>query len=274
MSEELILNEEEESTGAPKWVVTFGDMMSLLLVFFVLLLSFANMDIVKFKELMGSIQNAFGVQTQNVTLINIPTGDGIMELSKEISASKEQADIKKAQEKMELLDISQEQIDSLRTNDSLELLGELEKFIEETDLEEQVAISAIPDGVLMEIKGSLMFDTGEAEIKENAIPMIKKITRVVRSSPYEVIVEGHTDNVPIRSMLFPSNWELSSARAGAVVRVLLEEEEIDHTRFCAVGYADTRPIADNDIPENRAKNRRVNFIFKTNEAQKREASKE
>ncbi len=250
MSEELILNEEEVQPGAPKWVVTFGDMMSLLLVFFVLLLSFANMDITKFKELMGSIKDAFGVQREDPSSLNVPAGDGILELSKDLSISKEQIDIAK-------------------TKESIELLKKLENLAEETGLEEEISNSATPDGVLMEIKGNLMFDPGEAKIKESALPLMKKIIRIIKKCPYEITVEGHTDNVPIRSQMFPSNWELSTSRAGSVVRLLLQDKTIDHTRFKAVGYADTKPLTKNDTPENRAKNRRVNFIFKISKDQEK-----
>ncbi len=225
---------EECPKGAPLWVVTFGDMMSLLLTFFIMLLAFSNMDVQKFKEMLGSIEDAFGVQKERVILTK--EGQPVpVDLMGNAEAERE------------------------KKKDSL--INLLNEMIRESGLEDQVAIVKTDRGVVLQVKGSLMFDPGQARLKEEALKLFDRLIPILRKAPYDIIVEGHTDNLPIKSDKYPSNWELSSARAGAVVRYLIEKGKLNAKRFIAEGLADTRPIAPNDTPENRAKNRRVNIVF-------------
>ena len=220
--------------GVPGWVVTFGDMMSLLLTFFIMLLSFSNMDIQKFKELLGSVEKAFGVQTEKVILTRL--------------GQKTPIDLMGS-------------ADAAREKRKEALLNLLEQAIAQENLEGEVSIIKNNRGVLLQIKGSVMFDPGEAKLKEPAKKLFKKLIPIIKSSPYEIVVEGHTDNLPIKSDKYPSNWELSSARAGSVVRFFIEDGNLNPKRFTAEGYADTRPLFPNDTPEHRSKNRRVNIQF-------------
>ncbi len=225
---------QECPKGAPLWVVTFGDMMSLLLTFFIMLLAFSNMDIQKFKEMLGSIEDAFGVQKEKVILTK--EGQPVpVDLMGNAEAGREK-----------------------RKEALVNLLAEM---IKESGLEDQVAVVKTDRGVVLQIKGSLMFDPGKATLRREALKLFNSLIPILKKAPYDIIVEGHTDNLPIKSDKFPSNWELSSARAGAVVRYLIQAGKLNPKRFIAEGLADTRPIAPNDTPENRAKNRRVNIVF-------------
>ncbi len=220
--------------GVPGWVVTFGDMMSLLLTFFIMLLSFSNTNVQKFKELLGSVEKAFGVQREKIILTRVGQKTPI-----------------------DLMGSAENQRDAKKDA----LLNLLAQSLTEQNLEGDVTVRKTDRGVLLQIKGSMMFDPGEAILKDKAKKMFEKLIPIIKKSPYEVIVEGHTDNLPIKSDKYPSNWELSSARAGTVVRFFIEKGNLNPKRFTAEGFADTRPTLPNDTPEHRAQNRRVNIVF-------------
>jgi chemotaxis protein MotB len=219
------------SEKSPSWMITFADLMSLLLCFFVLLLSFSEMDREKFKIITGSLRHAFGVQSIEEVMI-IPKGMDLIKNNfndptfvEEILKAKIRSAIR---------------------------LAKMEGNLKLKEDEASVTVS-FPDQVL--------FDTGSSVLKEEAFPILDRFREVIMTTPQAVRVVGHTDNVPIDTAQFPSNWELSSARAGAVIRHLLEGGQMNPERFTAVGCADTVPVASNDTPEDRAKNRRVELVF-------------
>ncbi len=212
------------------WMVTFGDLMSLLLCFFVLLLSFSTMDPAMFKEVSGSLRNAFGVQREEVTY-DMPMGVDI--ISRDFNP-------------IFNVDVILEKIKSAI---KLELIkGEIE-------------IEALDDRVVLRLKDEITFAPGSADLKESAKPVLDKLIGVVKEIPGDIMVAGHTDNIPIVSPLFPSNWSLSAARAARVVEYMLQPGTIAPARMAAVGYGDSRPRVPNDSPENRKKNRRVELVF-------------
>lgn len=224
--------------GAPKWTVTFADLSTLLLTFFVLLLSFANIDIEKFRDLLGSIQNAFGVQQRErgefqavIREIDVPVGI-------------DQKDAVADRKKQQLQKMAQQ----------------IEQVIEDNNLKEDTKIQVGSNGVRIRITGQLLFDLGEANVKPQAYKFLDGIVEAMKSFDYYLLVEGHTDSLKISTFHYPSNWELSSARASAVVRYLIENG-IDHNRLSGIGHAHNYPISDNRTPEGRHLNRRVEFIF-------------
>ncbi len=222
--------------GAPKWLVTFADMVTLLLCFFVLLLSFANTDMIKFKEVLGSMKDAFGIQRE------------ILVLGKE-----------GGQKKPIKLPSSDNRWEKERNN----LVNLLATRMEGEGFKKHIFISPDKNGVKMEITelmGNAMFEPGGVKLLDTSKRMLRKLIQVVKETPYHVVVQGHSDNVPITNARYPSNWELSSSRAGAVVRYFIQQGKMDARRFAAMGCAHTKPLVENDTPENRAKNRRVSII--------------
>lgn len=216
--------------GLPGWLATFGDLMSLLLCFFVLLLSFSTMDPAMFKEVSGSLRNAFGVQREDITY-DIPMGTEIV--SRDFNP-------------IFSVDVILEKIKSAI---KLELIkGEIE-------------IEAMKDRVVLRLNDDLNFEPGRADLTEKARALLDKIRPVVETVPGELMVAGHTDNVVINSALYPSNWGLSAARAASVVDYLLMPRTIDPRRLAAIGYGDSRPLVPNTTPENRKRNRRVELTF-------------
>ncbi len=224
--------------GAPMWVTTFGDLMSLLLCFFVLLLSFSEMDAQKYKQVAGSMEQAFGVQ-KKTKVFGSPKGM-----------------------KMIAMDFDQEVI-------ATRLKDEIGRQLEEAfaDLNEKIGesieIEAGKQDVTIRLMGESTFDSGKAEIRQELIPIILKIGTILADTKGDVIVAGHTDNIPVRGGRFKSNLKLSSARAATVAELLIKRTNLDPQRLSTMGFGEYRPIESNQTPEGRRKNRRVEIIIST-----------
>ena len=258
MSDEL--DQKSESTGVPAWVMTFADLMTLLMCFFVLLLAFSEMDVAKFKQLSGSMKDAFGVQAE-IEVRTIPKGTSVV--AQEFSPGKP--------EPTALNQVRQFTIDSNRN--TLDALDRELKEIEETRdharrlriaLKEEIekgSVSIETEGVkiVVHIMENASFDSGYAQMRPEFRPVLAKISKMIDNTSGEITVSGHTDNVPISNERFRSNWELSTSRAVSVTHELLKVSNVDPEHIIVTGHADTRPRATNDTAEDRAKNRRVDI---------------
>ena len=252
--------EKQESKGVPAWVMTFADLMTLLMCFFVLLLAFSEMDVAKFKQLSGSMKEAFGVQA-DIEVRTIPKGTSVV--AQEFSPGKP--------EPTPVNTVRQFTIDSNRN--TLDALDRELKEIEETReharrlrlaLQEEiergyVAIETEGTKVVIHIMEKASFDSGLADVRDEFRPVLGKISGLIDNNSGEITISGHTDNVPIANERFRSNWELSTSRAVSVAHELLTSASVDPVRFKVSGHADTRPRASNDDDEGRAKNRRVDI---------------
>ncbi len=225
--------------GAPMWVVTFADLATLLLTFFVLLLSFSNQDIIKFREMLGSVQGAFGVKVKREgEFQSVLTGNA-------------EEDKKKAEEEKKEKIVRQ-----------LKEVGEsMKRAVDKSGLQKSSDVVATPEGIRVRVKGESLFASGSYKIKPEARKLLNNLARIIRNSKFQLVVEGHSDNVPVSGGLYKSNWELSGARAAVVTRYLISRKA-PKNRLKAAGYADVRPIAPNDTAEGRAKNRRVEFLVR------------
>ncbi len=215
--------------GAPMWMVTFGDLMSLLLCFFVLLLSFSTTDPAMYKEVSGSLEKAFGVQKQEITL-DIPKG----------------------------IDIVSRDFNPVFSVDVI--LEKIKSAIKLELIKGEVQVEALNDRVVLRMNDEITFDPGSDQLKEESKPILDKIRSIIETVPGDIVVSGHTDDSPV-SGTFESNWHLSAARAASVVVYLLRRHSIDPSRMAAVGYGASQPLVLNDTPEHRARNRRVEIIF-------------
>lgn len=137
----------------------------------------------------------------------------------------------------------------------------LKQYIREKQIEDQVSISRKGKDVVINFSDRILFDSGSAELREEAKELIGSIATALEQTSHPIRIEGHTDNVPISTDRYPSNWELSTARAVAVLRFLMEEYQIPPERLIAMGFGEYRPIVPNDTPEHRARNRRVSIIL-------------
>lgn len=142
-----------------------------------------------------------------------------------------------------------------------ELYDKVREAIQKNDLQSSVSIKNDSVGVIIELKDNILFEIGSGEIKENSKPILDKLNKLIASFPNEIMVEGHTDNIPIKNYKYDSNWELSTARAVNVLRYFVEVKKQNPAKFTAAGYGEYKPISPNDSEDHRAKNRRVNIVI-------------
>ncbi|GAA0291476.1 chemotaxis protein MotB [Gracilibacillus halotolerans] len=243
--------------GAPAWMVTYSDMVTLILVFFVLLFSMSQIDAEKFR----AISESFRSQRIFDALPAIIHENTAKEAPKEYSETNQDETFPKDDE-IVMEDNEEDARDQIEQNDSLdELLREIRAYLQENNLEHVISANRTIEGVVLVLQERVLFETGEAEIIDTAEPFLDKVGELLTSIPNEVRVEGHTDNRPISNYRFPSNWELSAARASSVIRYLLDEGDFVESRFIAAGFGDTRPTAPNDSASNWSKNRRVEMVI-------------
>ena len=271
--------------GLPPWLATFADLMSLLMCFFVLLLSFATIDAVKFKKMAESMKDAFGVQREipaaeivmGVSVIKrefSPTiaEEAIVEQVKQqtTETQKEHLEMKdpesvetqeeqKSQEELEKEQLEQQLQEKLE-QEAQEQVEELELALAEQIESGQVVVEREGSKVIIRIQEKGSFSSGSASLQPEFYEVMDKITGVLANRGGKIVVAGHTDNIPIRTGRFRSNWELSSARAVTVLHAMLRNPDILEERVLVEGHADTKPQVENDTPEGRAKNRRVELI--------------
>jgi chemotaxis protein MotB len=220
--------------GLPAWMATFADMVTLLLCFFVLLLSFATMEMSSFNKLKGSCAQSFGVQNVNPEYLNAATSLSPTEASGQ--------DESKSQQVMGL-DIK------------------LREFVQDANLKDEAKVSSYGNGVMLRVSNNLLFPQNSADLNPKAAPIINEAIKILNESNFVLLVRGHTDATETTSQLYNSNWLLSSARAAACIRYILGHSKIPPSRLIAVGYADSRPIVPNNSEGNRRINRRVEFYF-------------
>ncbi|MBR7888759.1 flagellar motor protein MotB [Marinomonas sp. A79] len=295
------MSDEEEQDcpecveGLPAYMGTFADLMSLLMCFFVLLLSFAEMDVIKFKQIAGSLSLAFGVQRE-VEADSIPMGTSI--IAQEFSPGKpEPTPINEVKQKTdttpentlevickpESSDTKEQETSGSPSPDTFVDKSradlEREKKIQQTEEDAQmiaaimseevskglVEIETQEETITIRIKDQGSFESGSAELNYDFIPVVDMIRDVLVGIQGTISVEGHTDNIPIDSRRFRSNWQLSSARAISVAEELFSSRQLDQSRFAVTGFADTRPLVPNDTSARRATNRRVEIVIKQND---------
>jgi chemotaxis protein MotB len=221
--------------GAPAWMVTYSDLVTLLLTFFVLLLSMANMDPTKFTAASSSLKKSFGIYTDSANVefaIPILPSQPISQYSPIQTRSTE-----KIYEKVK------SQIDSLRLNNDIGL------------------IKKDDDSIILRINDSVLFSPGQSEIDPQSFPILRNIADIIRPLPMDLRIEGHTDDTPMQGSQF-ANWDLSVYRSMSVLRYFSQSDLLSLDRMAAVGYGKDRPIVANVDKTSRAKNRRVDFVLK------------
>jgi chemotaxis protein MotB len=258
---------EEEKAGIPAWVVTFADLMSLLMCFFVLLLSFSEIDAQKFKQIAGEMSAAFGVQ-RDVPAVEIPMGTSIV-FDSFSSAPPEPTVINEVRQtttdQKPELDTQRGAIDSAAEAAQQEKvqqqLEQLRKVLEPALNDGRIAVTQEQHRIVIRVEEKGSFPSGSASLTWEFESLLLEMAEVLASIPGELTIEGHTDDVPIRTDRFYSNWDLSAARAASVANALLASGTVEPNRLAVKGLADTAGRVDNNSAENRAKNRRVEIII-------------
>ncbi len=259
--------------GLPAYLATFADLMSLLMCFFVLLLSFATMDAIRFKKMAESMKDAFGVQREipaaeivkGVSVIKQEWSPSVSEQSVITEIRQETSEVEK--ENLELKDGEMDAEEAMKLADQVvekELqaqMAELQEALKEQIDKGLISLEKEDKKIIIRIQEKGSFGSGSARLDPGFYKVVDRISEVLATRPGKILVAGHTDNIPIRTGRFRSNWELSSARAVTVLHALLRNPRLDQNRVVVQGFADTRPLADNTTPQGRAKNRRVELII-------------
>ncbi|MCX7179542.1 MAG: flagellar motor protein MotD [Proteobacteria bacterium] len=232
---------EDEPENLERWLVSYADFITLLFAFFVVMYALSVVNEGKYRLLSNSIVAAFNKNPVQVEVTPIAsTGVPQIMLNKPSVAINPKYEEEKRQTKSKMSTIAREVMDAL---------GPLAK-------EGQVRVTEGLLGVTIEINASLLFSPGEARLAPGAAGALSSVAQVLVATDFPILVEGHSDNLPISTPQFPSNWELSGARASSVVRLFIDSG-VAARRLTATGYADQRPVEDNATPEGRGRNRRV-----------------
>lgn len=252
--------EDAPPKGAPGWMATFGDLMNLLLCFFVLLYSMSSVDTQKFDLLAASFSQAFSIFNGGATAI----GDGILisngvsqlnELDEYINSTGRAAE---GDIIPESLDEAEQKMREAKIKESEELAERVEEAIAEQNLNDAIDIEFTSQYVQLTLQGALLFDSGSTVLKQGSFPVLDKIGVILeRYAESTIEVEGHTDNVPMSGSKYSNNDELSSGRALSVFNYLIEHANLDPATIKHSGRGEYVPIADNSTAEGRALNRRV-----------------
>jgi chemotaxis protein MotB len=223
------------------WLDTYADTITLLMTFFVLLYSMSTVDSQKLKQVSQALNQVLtGSSGDSILEYNLYDGEvplvgGETKVDSEVKGSSEQ-----------------------------QTLEEIKEFVEENNLSSTVTITEDERGVILQLKDNILFETGKANLKEDALPVLDKISMLIATMPNSIIIEGHTDNIPIKTAEFPNNFYLSSDRANSVVTYFIDSKKQNPNKFTASGAAETKPLVPNTSDANRAQNRRVNILIVAN----------
>ena len=284
------LEDDDAPAGSPAWMATFADLMSLLMCFFVLLLSFSEMDVLKYKQVAGSMKDAFGVQNK-VKVKDIPKGTSIIakEFSpgdptptqiktiNQVTTSITQRSLKVGNpnspasntKNVKTIDIKKSQTKKLLEEKFKSLVAKtkadaekLKKILKKEIASGKIDIETEERSIIIRIRERGSFPSASATLHHDFIPVIATLRNALKDIPGKIAVEGHSDNIPINRGPFKSNWALSSSRALTVTHELIQNKILDDNRFMVIGLADTQPREPNTNAHNRAQNRRVEIIIR------------
>ncbi len=241
----------EEHENLERWLVSYADFITLLFAFFVVMYAISSLNEGKYRVMSDSLISAFKESPRSDKLIEMTTknpevmpgtGKPIGKMLQQAHADAETGERKQAADRMKKV--------------AKNVLDAMQPLVQNG----QVRVTQSPRGVTVEINASVLFKSGEAVLQPQSTETLAAVARVLSQVENPVQVEGHTDNIPINSPSFPSNWELSSSRAGSVVRLFVEQG-VPAARMVAIGYADNRPIDTNATLAGRSRNRRVNVLI-------------
>lgn len=233
---------QRDEPSGDEWLATYSDCVTLLMTFFVLLYAMSSVDEAKMKALSQAFRSVMAGES----------GDSILEYS-----------LYNGDVPLIGGEIPTDDIDGDKIEESM--YQKVNKFVEEHELESVVEIIESERGIVIQLRENILFETAKSSLRNDSKEILSSIAKLISSLDNNIMVEGHTDNRPISTADFPSNWELSVDRAVNVVRYFVETEGINPRRLSATGYGEYQPVANNDTEENMARNRRVNILIMTND---------
>lgn len=247
--------EHEKEPNHERWLVSYADFITLLFAVFVTLYAMSQTDKKKAEEVLASMRESFGYSTTSAgakpTVIDTGSMSVIPSMHKMTQAPKRGKSRGSEQ-------------------DFRATKASIEAYLMKVGAQNKVSVSVTQRGLVVSLKEAGFFDSGSATLKPGSYALLNDVMASLASYSNGVRVEGHTDNVPISSAAFPSNWELSTARATNVLRYLVKQEDFDPANISAAGYGEYRPVADNSDADGRAKNRRVDIVLLNEQSQRNE----
>ncbi|MDK9710576.1 flagellar motor protein MotB [Acidaminobacter sp.] len=237
-------NFDEASSGSQGWIVTFSDLMTLLLTFFILLYSFSTLDIIKFKQAAASLQSVLSGNPSTMIFNETPSGADQLPF-----------------DPMVQMQVPQSKDQTTLDSEIVEMFEMIQAFIKENGLSADLEVTYNAKGVLVNISEAVLFESGKAEIKTDGQMLLDTISKLLTTIDNDIEIQGHTDNQPIQTDKYPTNWELSVDRAVQVTRYFVQRHQIEPDRLKAAGFAEFQPLVPNSTYENRALNRRVNLLI-------------
>lgn len=238
---------KKEDGGGPtgnEWLGTYSDMVTLLMTLFVLLYSMSSVDEAKVHAISQAFSALTGKSADSILQYDMYQG------SQPIVGGESKVD---------------ETLEQSENMENKTMYQSVKEFIEENSLNDTIDVAENEKGVVLQLKDNVLFESGQADLKAGSNEILDKINTLISTIPDSIVIEGHTDNVPIHNEKYKDNWDLSSMRATNVLRYFTEVKHQDPQRFRAAGYGEYKPKVDNSTEENRAQNRRVNISIENNE---------
>lgn len=230
----MIKKEEEHEGSSERWLLTYSDLITLLMIFFVIMYASSRVDATKYKSIANSFSATFGGEASIVEGGGVSIVDGAEGTSN--GTNTEESKMQQVKEN-------------------------LDKYLKENKLNQNVTTKIQERGLVVSINDTMFFESGEAEIREDVLKKIIQIGNILKQQENYIRIEGNTDNHPIHNYTFESNWQLSSVRAANVVQLLVEKCGFPPEKLSSVGYGEYRPIASNESEQGRSKNRRVDIVI-------------
>ena len=227
--------EAEKPENHERWIVSYADMLTLLFALFVVLYATSDANPQKLQAVHNSIDQAFSIgvlQGSNGSSAVLQNGGGITPSLAEI-----------------------------KSNNLAALSETLSGFAQANNLEGKIQVRSDADSIIISLQDNLLFDSGSADLRPGSQDVLLQVANALQGLPNQMRIEGHTDNIPVNSPDFPTNWELSAARASRVLRFLRDQGGLTANKLFLAGFADTQPVASNDTPEGRALNRRADIVI-------------
>ncbi|MEL7654628.1 MAG: flagellar motor protein MotB [Bacillota bacterium] len=252
-------HEEHEKENSERWLLTYSDLITLLMIFFVIMYAMSNVDAQKYEVLSQSLEGALHPTGLGGTGSggSSTSGGGIDQATvDQLAAAVSDGETDKVDPKL------------------VAAAQQIQQLLKEKGLEDKVSVSVKERGVVVGLMNTVLFESGSAKIKPDAVPTLIAIGQIANGVHNYIRIEGNTDDVPQSSPQFPSNWELSVIRATEVLKLLISQSGVSPDKISAVGYGEYRPSVPNTSAENRAKNRKVDIVILSDELDKSESSME
>jgi chemotaxis protein MotB len=239
----------EEHVNHERWLITYADLITLLLVFFIIMYAMSKVDVSKFEVLSRALQLQFR-QADSL----LPRNQGMVGKMSPAIQEQDQSQTEQIMRHQQEQDKKEKELHDFKSK--------IETYIQENKLQTQISVADVPKGIAITLNDVFLFDLGRADLKPPAYDILNRLATLLPTLDAKVAIEGHTDNIPVNTgSIYRDNWGLSSERALSVLRYLTGKAGLNDKNFVAAGYADTMPKAPNDTPENRSKNRRVEITI-------------